>query len=191
MLRIQNLDEIQAMLLRIPALVDVHDRRAPGFIQDVKEWLSRLENILNNNRMPVAGNVATLRGVLISAERGVIPTGVDFYGRPSRRKIREAAAVYVLRQSSDLVSSAIQTDRERVSEAMRMGRQLVALAKIKGLIQKLPSGDNFTDKLKAIWRTLSADPELSPGTVSLEGLVGPYDALVILDQTITNDIPRE
>jgi len=191
MLRIVNLEEIQGMLLRIPGLVDLQDRRDPDFVQDVKEWLSKLEKVLENNRLPAAGNVAALRALLISAEQGVIPTGVEFHGRTTGRKIREAAAAYVLRQTGDLVSSVIQKDRERVAEAERMTRQLVALAKAKGFIQELPSGDNFTDMLKAVWRTLSADQELSPGTVNVEGLVGPHDAIMVLDRIITSDTPRE
>lgn len=191
MLRIVNLEEIQGMLLRIPGLVDQQDRRDPDFVQDVKRWLSKLEKILDDNRIPVAGNVAALRGVLISAERDVIPAGIEFHGRSTGRKIREAAAAYVLRQTGDLVSSVIQKDDERIAEAKRMGRQLVALAKAKGLIHELPSGENYTEMLKAMWRTLSSDPDISPGTVNVEGLVGSNDALIILDRTITSDMPRE
>lgn len=191
MLRIVNLEEIQGMLLRIRGLVDLHDKRDPDFVENVKEWLSKLEKVLENNRLPAVGNVAALRALLISAEQGVIPTGVEFHGRATGRKIREAAAAYVLRQTGDIVSSIIQKDRDRVAEAERMTRQLVALAKAKGLIQELPTGENFTDMLKAIWRTLFADPDISPGTINVEGLIGPHDALIILDRILTSDTPRE
>ena len=191
MLRIVNLEEIQDVLLCIPGLVDLQDQRDPGLVQDVKQWLSKLEKVLDNNRAPVAGNVAALRALLISAERGVVPTGVEFHGRSTRHKIREAAVAYVLQQTGDLISSFIQKDNERVAEAERLVRQLVVLAKAKGLIQELSSGDNFTDMLKAIWQTMSADPELSPGTVNVEGLIGPYDALILLDRTILSDTPME
>lgn len=191
MLRITNLEEIQRLLLRIQYLVDIQERRDSDFVCEVKEWLSKLEKVLDNNRMPVAGNVAALRGLLISAERGVIPAGVEFQGRSTKRKILDAAASYVLRQTGDLVSSIIQKDHERIAEAERLIRQLVAIAKAKGLLQERPTGDNFADILKAFWRTLSADPELSPGTVNVEGLIGPNDALIILDRTITSDTPME
>jgi len=191
MLRIVNLEEIERMLLRVPALVDLQDRGNPDFAQDVKQWLSELEKVLESNRIAVAGTVAALRALVISAERGVIPVGVEFHGRPTRRKIQEAAGAYVLRQSGDLVSSVTQRERERVAEAERLTRQLVALAKAKGLIQEVPSGGDFTEILKGIWRTLSADPDISGGTVNVEGLVGPYDALIVLDRIITSDIGKE
>lgn len=191
MLRIVNLEEIQGTLLRISGLVDLQQKRDPDFVQDVKKWLSKLEKVLENNRLPAVGNVAALRALLISAERGVIPPGIEFHGRTTGRKIREASAAYVLRQTGDIVSNVIQKDLERVGEAERMTRQLVSLAKAKGLIQELPSGENFTDMLKAIWRTFCTDPDISPGTVNVEGLIGPHDALVILDRILTSDIPKE
>jgi len=191
MLRIVNLEEMQGMLLRIPGLVDLQEQRDTDFVQDVKHWLVKLEKVLENNRLPAAGNVAALRALLISAEQGVIPAGVEFHGRATGRKIRDAAAAYVLRHAGDIVSIAIQKDCERVAEAERMTRQLVSLAKARGLIQELPSGENFTDMLKAIWRSLSADPDISPGTINVEGLIGPHDALVILDRILTSDVPRE
>lgn len=191
MLRIVNLEEIQGMLLRIPGLVDLQERRNTDFIKDVKQWLSKLEKVLENNRLPAAGNVAALRAMLISAERGVIPAGVEFQGRATGRKIRDAAASFVLRLAGDIVSNAIQKDRARVADAERMTRQLVSLAKAKGLIHELPSRENFTGILKAIWRTLSGDPDVSPGTINVEGIVGPQDALVILDRILTSDVPRD
>ncbi len=190
MLRIVNLEEIDIMLMRISSLIDQQEQGDTNFAENVKEWLSKLERMLETNRMPVAGNVATLRGLLISAERGDLPPGVNFYGRPTRRKIREATASYVIQQTCDLVSNVIQRDRVRFAEAEGITRQLVALATAKGLIQELPSGKDNTDLLKALWGTLSKDPELSSGTVNVEGLIGLYDALIVLDRTIAKEIPH-
>lgn len=191
MLNIVNLEEIQSILLLIPALVDLQQQRDSDFVEEVKNWLKKMEKVLENNRIPAVGNVATLRGVLISAERGVIPVGIELRGRPTGRKIKEATAADVLRHVGELVSNVIHQDRERVAEAKRLGRQLVALAKTKGLICELPSGEQYTEMLKVMWRTLSSDPDISPGSVNVEGLVGPHDALIILDRTITSDIQVE
>ncbi len=191
MLRIVNLEEMQDMLLRIPGLVDLQEKRDTGFVPDVKQWLSKLEKAIENNRLPSAGNVAALRAMLISAERGVIPAGVEFHGRATGRKIRDAAAAFVLRLAGDILSNAIQKDCERVADAERMTRQLVALAKAKRLIREIPSGENFTDMLKAIWKALSADTDIAPGAINVEGLIGPHDALVMLDRILTSDMPKE
>jgi len=191
MLRIVNLEEIQGMLLRIPGLVDLQKRGDTGFAQEVGQWLSELEQLLHNNNMSVAGNIAALRALLISAERGVIPAEIEFHGRPTKRKIQEAAAAYVLRQTGDLISSVLEKDHGRVAEAERMARQMLALAKAKGLIRERPDGENFTDILKGAWMSLSSDPDISPGAINVEGLVGPQDALIVLDRAISSDIPQE
>ena len=191
MLRIVNLEEIQGMLLRIPDLINLQERRDSGFVEEVKRWIATFEKVLVSNRMPVTSNVATFRGVLISAEGGVIPPGVEFHGRPTKRKIREAAAAYVLRQTGDLISSVIQKDYERIVEAERLTRQLIAMAKAKGLVQPLPGEGDHMEKLRALWRILVADPDIGAGTVNVEGLVGPYDALIVLDRTMVTDTPSE
>ena len=191
MLNIVNLEEIQSILLFIPALVDLQQERDANFVKEVKNWLKKMEKVLENNRIPAAGNVATLRGTLISAERGIIPVGIELHGKPTGRKIKEATAADVLRHVGEIVSNVIHQDRERVAEAKRLGRQLVALARTKGLIHELPSGEQYTEMLKALWRTLASDPDISPGTTNLEGLVGPNDALIIIDRTIASDVPAK
>lgn len=189
MLRIGYIEAVRGMLMRIPGLVDLEKRGDSAFVQEVERWLTELEQLLYDNRISAAGSVATFRGELISAQRGVIPAEIVFHGKPTRRKIKEATAVHVLRQVNDLVLNVIHKDIERVAKAERMGRQLVAIAKAKGLIQELPSGENHTEKLKVMWRTLSSDPDISPGIINVEGLIGPQDTLIVLDRIITSDIP--
>jgi hypothetical protein len=93
-----------------------------------------------------------------------------------------------LRQASSLVSGLLQKEVDRVSDAERMMRQLVAMAKAKGLIHQIPTGNNHTVVLKFIWRTLSGDPEIAPGTTNVVGLVGPHNALIVLDRIIASDV---
>lgn len=188
MLRIVNIEEVQNMLSSISGLVDLQQRRDYSFDEKVKVWLAKLEKILESNRIMQAGEVATLRGVVLSAENGIIPPGIEIHGRSSKRKIAEAAVTFALRQASSLVSDLLQKEVGRVSDAERMTRQLVAMAKAKGLINQIPNGNNHTEVLKFIWRTLSGDPEIAPGTTNVEGLVGPHDALIVLDRIIASDV---
>jgi hypothetical protein len=187
MLRIVNIEEIQNMLGGISGLIDMQQRLDPKFDEKVKLWLAKLEKILESNRIMQVGEIATLRGLILSAENGIIPPGIEIHGRSSKRKIVEAAITFSLRQSSRLVSDLLQKEVDRVSDAERMMRQLIALAMAKGLIQQVPNGDH-TEVLKSIWHTLSSDPEIAPGTINVEGLVGPHDALIILDRIIASDL---
>lgn len=185
MLRIVNLEEIEGMLLRIPELIDRLEQRAPEFTPQAKRWLTTLETVLGNNHLPAAGHVASLRGLLISAEQGVVPDGLQFSGRPNARRIRDAAAANALRAAADLVSNVINEDRARVAEADSLCRQLIALARRKGLIPVATEGGDHTARLKTAWSVLAADSDIARGTVRIEGLVGPSDALIVLDRAIS------
>lgn len=185
MLHIVNLEEIQNLLLRVPKLVDRLENRDPNFVQEVRHWLTVLEQVLVNNRMPLGGNIAALRGTLDATERGVIPAGIVFHGRPTARKIKEVTAADVVRRAGELVSNSVQDDVSRMAEAERLGHQIVALAKSIGLITSGINASDTTQQLTAIWNAVSTDPNIAPGAVRLESLVGPNDALVVLDRAIT------
>lgn len=188
MLRIVNLEEIHGLLLRIPSLVDELEHKMPNAIVNVRQWLTTLEQALENNRLPLAGNIAALRGGLDSAISGVIPAGIEFHGRVSSRKIREAAATEMLKRASDLVASALQKDGDRIDEAQRVARQLIALARFKGLIPaNRPDGDPI-ENVKAVWNNMQSDQEIGQGAAHLIGLVGPHDALIVLDRGISSDV---
>jgi len=187
MLRIINLEEIQTLLLRVPGIVEQNEQRDPRFVPTVKTWLTQLEAVLKNNHLPTAANVAALRANLISTEQGNIPAGITFNGRATKRKVQQATASQCISQSVEMISGTIQKDAERVAEAQRITRQLVSIAKSKGLITETPHGKNYTSILNAIWTKMSKDQVLAQGVVSIEGLVGPNDALLLLDRTITAD----
>ncbi len=184
MLRIVNLEEIQGLLLRIPGLIHDLETHAPNLLNAVKDWFTHAEGLLMNNRLAIAGEIAALRGVLICAERGVIPSGVVFTGRATPRKIKEASSAEVLRKAAETISNAIRGQVTQIEEGERLARQLVALARRKGLRTVVPSGGGHSEALREIWRAFSADPDLGAGTTHLAGLVGACDALVLLDRML-------
>lgn len=185
MLNIVNLEEIQRMLLLVPSLIQKQEERQTSLNESVKTWLTDSEQILINNRLSVAAEVAVLRGVLISAERGVVPHGMGFAVRTTARKIKEAAAVEVLRKAAEAILQAIAADAARIAEGERLMRQILAVAQRKGISQ-VPehSSYNHTELLKAIWRVMTEDPDLGGGAARLEGLVGINDTLLLLDRVL-------
>ncbi len=188
MLRIVNLEEIQGMLATSSGLVDKLDNHDPHVVDDAKTWLVNLETALSNNHMPVAGSVAALRGMLVSAQLGVIPDGIVLSGQPVKRRVLAATVAFIMRESNRVVYDSVARERERVDEAERIMRQLVAIAHARGLIVVPPKGDQRHDALKALWSRVTAEPDLAAGAVSVEGLVGPLDALILLDRAIARDI---
>jgi len=183
-MHIVNIEEIQGMLLRVPELIDRLESHDPDFAVLVKDWLTGAEQVLISNRLAVASDVAVLRGVLISAERGVLPEGMVLTGRKTARKIKDATSADALRRASELVSDAIRGDAAQIAEGEKLTRQLVALAERKGILPDDPDAGGHSETLNAIWRAMSEDPDLGPATTHLAGLVGAYDALVLLDRML-------
>lgn len=185
MLHIVNLEEIQNILLRVPELVNCFEKHDINFTDLVKEWLTQVEQVLVNNRLPIAADVAVLRGVLISAERGVLPIGMEIIGRNTRRRVKDGAAAEVLRKTDEIISHAINGYASQVQEGEHIARQLVALARQKGRIPDGSDASNHTEMLNAIWNAMLKDPELEAGTTHLAGLVGTYDALILIDRMLS------
>jgi hypothetical protein len=183
MLNIVNLEEIQGLLLRVPVLIRELDARDPNFAGSVKAWLTQGEQILTSNRLTVAAQVAALRGVLISAERGAVPSGMAFTKRTTTRTIKDAAAADVLRRAEELMSSAIHADTLRFAEGEKLTRQIVAVAHRKKLTDA-PGVDKHPEILKTIWQAMVKDPDLAAATTHLVGLVGPHDVLILLDRML-------
>ena len=185
MLNIVNLEEIQRVLLRVPGLIHELAERQMSLVGSVKTWLSDGEQILISNRLPVAAEVAALRGVLISAERGVIPPGMTFSARTTARKIKEAAAADVLRKAAEVIFKTIAADAARVAESEQLMRQILAVAQRKGILKvSAHSAYTHSDMMKTIWRAMTEDPDLGGAATRLEGLVGINDTLVLLDRML-------
>ena len=186
MLNIVNLEEIQRVLLRVPGLIHELAERQMSLIGSVKTWLTDGEQILINNRLPVAAEVAALRGVLISAERGVIPPGMAFSARTTTaQKIKVAAAADVLRKAAEVIFKTIAADAARVAESEQLMRQILAVAQRKGILKvSAHSAYTHSDMMKTIWRAMTEDPDLGGAATRLEGLVGINDTLVLLDRML-------
>ncbi len=188
MLRIVNLEEFHRLLLRVPALVDDLGSRTANAPDAVRTWLIDVEVALENNRMPLAGNIAGQRARLDSASRGAVPRGVVVTGSLTTRKVRYAVAAEVLQEAADTVASEIAADDARIDEADQLARQLAVAAQMKGMLNGPPPPTDHADAIQAIWKTILSEPEIGAGAVHLQSLVGPHDAVVVIDRAITRDI---
>ena len=126
-----------------------------------------------------------LRSSLLSAEQGQLPSGVTFRGRPTSSRVINAVAVQSLRHAADLASGLIAEHRPRLAEGERVAQQIIAAARSRGLIIDRACSESNTQYLKALRASLAAAGDLEAAAVHLEGLVGPSDALILLDRALT------
>lgn len=184
MLHLTNLEEIEALLLRVPGLSDRLERRDIDYVPAVKEWLATAEACLINNRLPVAAQVAASRGALISVERGDGEADAS-RGRMSVRKWRDAQASRTVRQVTELIADVIRQRRADVDEADRIMNQLVAAADRLGILPVAGRGSH-TAYLRSTMEVLSERSELAGMVVRVVGLLGTSDSLVVLDRAISS-----
>lgn len=184
MLRLINLEEIQNELLAGPELVNLAQNKDSTFIVQTKNWLVKMESILKNNKIPEASRISAMRGTIIAAELGNMPVEIINQKNASRSKVKQIAALHILKQATDTVFSLIQKDADRVTESEKIMNQILSVAKAKGLIKDIPD-DRPTEILKAWWTQLSNDHDVAPGVISIEGLVGPHDSWILFDRALT------
>lgn len=188
MLPLPNLEEIQAQFLELPAIFRAYEQHDGDFAERARDWLQRLEEALTENRLPSAGAVAGLRGLIVSAERGTVPAGLSFIGGTSPRKLREAAAAEALRRAEETVSNVLRADVAQLDEAARLVRQMVAIAQRKGVLGEAAGASNHSEAVNAIWAAFLRDPDLAAGAMRVNGLAGAHNALFLLSRELPEDV---
>jgi hypothetical protein len=184
MLPLPNLESIQERLLELPALFRAYEERDASFADLAREWLNRVEAELEDNRVPAAGAIAGLRGLAISAERGMIPPGVSFVGAPTMRKVRDSTAAEALRRAEETVTNTLRPDLAQLDEAGRLMRQMVAVAAQRGLLRAGGGAGSHSDELHAIWSAFQRDPDIGPGATRALALAGSQNALILLGREL-------
>jgi hypothetical protein len=184
MLLLPNLEAIQAQFLELPGILRAYEERDSEFAERARAWLNRLEAALEDNQLPVVGTVAGLRGQLVSAERGAIPSGLTFLTMPNPRKLRDAAAAEALRHAEEVVTAALRADAAQFDEAGRLVRQMVAVAQLRGLLAAAAGASTHSEAVNAIWSAFLRDADLAPGATRVAGLVGAHNALFLLSREL-------
>ena len=94
----------------------------------------------------------------------------------------------MLKDAADTIAAELEADGARIDEADLLARQLVVAAQVKGLVNGPPASADHADAIQALWAAVLSEPEIGPGAVHLLSLVGPNDAVIVLDRAITRDI---
>lgn len=184
MLRVRNIEELETLLLGAPALVREQKQGSSSFPDSVLAWLARLEEVLVANRLHRASAIAALRSAAVAASMGAIPVGLQTRSHITRRQTRFLVASHVLQRACEVVDAVIAEQRPRLMEAERIALQVIAAARQRRLVEPKDMGMENADYLGALRRALVANVELEGGIIHLEGLVGPQDALMLLDRAL-------
>src|SRR5438477_3488571 len=182
MLHLAQIEELQAHLLRVPALINRYEAREAAFVDLTKAWLKQAEEIAAQNRLSVAAQIAGLRSSVIAAERRrSFPE--QPVSRVHARRQRDATAAEALQQAAESLSETIRAPMSQLADAERVARQLLVAAAARGLLQGIArEGSGIHGLLTA----MRIDPELGPPSTALIGLIGFADAHILLDRALSS-----
>jgi hypothetical protein len=183
-LRLMQLEEIEGLLRDLGPLVALQEARQPHFAARTVDWLRSFESVLEANRLAEAAVIAGLRSAIASASNGNVPPGLVTRGSPTRAKVSTLLAGQALQRAGELGVQIVAINRQRYSEAELVGQRLAAALRSMEIV--IPDGLAIShgEWLGAIRSLVATRQELEPAMVHLEGLVGPNDALVILDRAL-------
>jgi hypothetical protein len=183
-LRVRQVEEIAEHLLLLPALVERQEQRSPDFVRGCVAWLKALEAMLAANRLAEAGTIAAVRSGLVAAVRGAAPAGLEIQGTRTRARVAEAVASMALQRGADVATALIAPHQARLAEADRLARQLVAVSASRGGPGVRTSDEPYEVFLQGLRRSFAAHADLAGAASLLESLVGPHDALILIDRAL-------
>src|SRR2546428_2839408 len=121
MLRVVQLEELEALLLEAPELMGRYEQRTPQFRGAVRDWLDRVAAALRSNRLAGAATVAALRGDIIAAERGSPAADLVTAAGASRRQIAATVAMRSLQRAIAAVGAGIDGTRAPSNDGHPLG----------------------------------------------------------------------
>lgn len=184
MLRLPNIEEIHRKLMQIPQLIDRYAAGDESFIQNTLSWFCEVEKILLANRLTIAAELATMRASIISAHRAPASSSTLHLRRREKRRGADATAATTLRSAVELITRRIDQDLALIGNAEKATYELVILARQLKLIP-----DDFEPKqayshLRPLWDQLAANEQTAKHTTYIRSVVGPGDALILLDRVL-------
>lgn len=183
MLSIVHLDRIQDCLRAVSEVVDAQQRREIDFPKRVLDWLTRAEELLRDARLASLSQLSGFRSSLLATCHGAKkPAG------QSRRATLESAASEALIQGQAALSAAIEPRLQQIAEAELLVSRVIAVGTVKGIFPHLPDHLSHEGKLRQLLEALQKDQDTAAATAHFTGILGPVDALIVLDRTLGNRI---
>jgi len=179
-LRVIGFDEITSRLEEVSKLARLLEQRHSEFPRQALDWLARVEDTLARHGVPAVSQVAAARMRIAGAMRGMPAAGAKIAGRPTRRKLADAAASEALQQVQAELHAQIAPRQAQFDQAEQLSRQVITFAEAKGLLAGLDAASEIQSGSPTLRKRLEADGDLAGPWVQLKAMVGSTDASVFL-----------
>lgn len=173
----------------VPILVNKYESRDSDFTFAVKKWLSNGETLLTKNKRPEVSELASLRGTIIAADRGVIDPSFSIDIKLRKGKATRAVTLFSLHKGQSILRSVLDSLIDDAKEAETIIKQIIALAGQNGLlIEYFKNRKPGRQDLKSLWPFLAKTEDIRVGMNRILTLIS-FDDLVTFTETVLDGWP--
>lgn len=176
MVLLPMITEFDEALSEISELVAEMESRHPLFPEHCNQFLLRLEKMAQRYSLPIASELAVLRGETLCKKAG------KKGDRKEARRQRDETLMSALSQAKSIAEQYFSPWRKIFEECGALCRQMTAGAALKGLALGDPRASNALD---TAWHSLLNDPEMAPVLAHVVGHAGLPNARILLDQSLS------
>ena len=186
-MRIKLAEEIQSLLNKVSALVNLYDSADYDFVNSLKKWFVNCEQVLIRYRKPQVSELASLRGLVSAAEKGIYEASfASFESRTPRRKKAAAIAIFSLHRAQSSLQSIILPLLGKLEETETIIKNILTLCSRKGQLSQYWKEDiPKNERLKLLWKAMTEDKDTAEATQRVLTLISYSDALQMIDRIMT------
>ena len=181
-MRVQQYNDMAALCVEVPRLIQQYEERDYRFLSSVNSWLLRCEACFADKQAMQASQVASLRGRLIAAGRGIFEPDFASSVNLKKSKMVDLVALQAIQSSQDILITSVRPLEERLNEAELIILQLIALADQKGLVSHDLIEHARDGATREIWHTFAQYNDLKSGLNKVLTFVSFDDALMLLEK---------
>lgn len=184
-MNLTTFDQLVLMLNQVPHIAQMYERKDSKFAGSVKEWMDAAEMILVANRYHLAAELATLKLMMTSAQRGnnrQEPRS-DNTAR-NRKKAIELASIEALHQTQHSIRTLIEPYEGRYDEASQAARKMLIVASSLGILNARLRSKFDSATVPALWKEMVSNEKTAPWTIKMLEMVTPDEALTLINRVI-------
>lgn len=167
--------QLSGLLLELPSLTSALERRQAGAVQQLIDLLRRAEEMLIENRMRQAADLAASRAALVAVR-------LDDSGGRTRQKERRCALERIGPICS-AITAALAPVEQRIESARLPARQLLQLVAASGAV-RLNGDRDLVELVERIWLLATEHDQLKSLAMQIRVALNRQDIPLLLAEEI-------
>lgn len=167
---------LSEQLLQLPDIVRQFERKSPGAMPELMQWIDSSENMLSGYRMTQAADLAGLKALIIA------PAFEDDTRGKLRRR-QQAVAVGLLHQMQDAIQQGLRPHALKMQQSRELVRQLLQVVAQSGAVH-YDAEHGVEALVEQIWALCIGHEQLKPIAAQLRTLLSHDDIRLLLVEEV-------